>query len=90
MLPEYLIIDSKNNLIIGANKLAQTGKAESEGKIVPNGIIYNEYMIEGDFFKIPLGESQMDLTKFVKSESEIEEAMPQDTDATILYNYYYF
>ena len=90
LIPQYFIIDSKNNLITGANMLKETGNPDSEGKIVANDVIYNEYMTEGDFFKIPLGESALQIKKYIENGDVFDETIPQDTDATISYNYYYF
>ena len=70
--------------------LKETGNPNSEGKIVTNDVIYNEYMIEGDFFKIPLGERILHIKKYIENGDVLEEVIPQDTDATISYNYYYF
>lgn len=60
----YVVIDTKMNLIEGYN--ADNKKT---------GEIYNEYIINGTFFKIPMGESTMGLTSVAVS--------------AINYDYYY-
>lgn len=60
----YVVIDTKMNLIEGYN--ADNKKT---------GQIYNEYIINGTFFKIPMGESTMGLTSVAVS--------------AINYDYYY-
>lgn len=60
----YVVIDTKMNLIEGYN--ADNKKT---------GQIYNEYIINGTFFKIPMGESTMGLTTV--------------TVSAIDYDYYY-
>lgn len=44
----YLCIDSKTNLIQGCNSSFE-----------PTGTLYNEFLLAGDFFKIPLGETSL-------------------------------
>lgn len=43
---EYIRINSRTNLIEGCNS-----------NKIPTGTLYNEFLVAGDFFKIPLGES---------------------------------
>ena len=62
-----LRLDSKNNLVIDVN----------------TGEILNEYITEGDFFKIPLGESALNVEEFCADTAE-------NNKVTIDYNYYYF
>lgn len=46
----YICINSKNNLIEGC-----------DSNYLPTGNIYNKYINGGDFFKIPLGESNLNI-----------------------------
>lgn len=66
---EYIIIDSKNNLVEGYNN-------ENE----KTGTLYNQYIKDGDFFKIPLGEGTMQFTG-IKFTEGLE---------PLSYSYYYF
>jgi hypothetical protein len=62
-----LRLDSKSNLVMDVN----------------TGEILNEYITEGDFFKIPLGESALNVEEFCTDTAE-------NNEVTIDYNYYYF
>lgn len=68
-----LRLDSKNNLVIDAN----------------TGEILNEYVTEGDFFKIPLGEPILNVEEFRADTTENNEKA-QNNEVTIDYNYYYY
>lgn len=46
----YVCVNSKNNLIEGC-----------DSNYLPTGNIYNKYIVGGDFFKIPLGESSLNI-----------------------------
>ena len=50
----YLCINSKTNLI--------TGSINNDGKFIDTGTLYNKYITSGDFFNLPLGESQIEST----------------------------
>ena len=65
----YVFIDSKNNLVEGYND-----------KNKKTGTIYNQYIKDGDFFKIPLGEGAMQFTGINFTEGS----------EPLSYNYYYF
>lgn len=49
----YLIINSKTNLVEGAKTYNS-----STGKYTSTGNVYNKYISYGDFFQIPVGQSQ--------------------------------
>ena len=61
-----LLLDSKRNLLLDAN----------------TGEIYNEYIVEGDFFKIPLGQSKLTVKKLGADSMN-------DNDVMVEYDYYY-
>lgn len=52
-----------------------------------DGNLYNEHLTAGDFFKIPIDQSQIEVLKLDIEENEM---LPNDDDVTISYNYYYF
>ena len=72
-----LRIDSKNYLIYGEN--------DTDGEVK----ICNEYIVSGDFFKIPLGESELEVVKY-PTNSASEGIIPSADDVKISYNYYYY
>lgn len=53
----YLIINSKTNLVEGAKTYNS-----STGKYTSTGNVYNKYISYGDFFQIPVGQSQFLIT----------------------------
>ena len=66
----YIVIDTKINLIEGYRNNNKTGE------------IYNEYIKSGTFFKIPTGDSSMELIGITKE--------PDDSaEKSIEYDYYY-
>jgi phage-related protein len=69
-----LRLDSKNNLVIDAN----------------TGEILNEYVTEGDFFKIPLGEPILNVEEFRADTTTENNEKAQNNEVTIDYNYYYY
>lgn len=72
-MPEYIVIDSKTNLI----------KAGDD--------IYNEYIIEGDFFQIPMHTNlSEDVFLFMLELDQDGNLTNVIEDASIDYNYYYF
>lgn len=76
----YVIINTKLNLIEGyAIKEGEDGST----KEVKSGNIYNEYLIEGEFFKIPQQRSTLTIS-VEKTDSEIPSI------ESIEYSYFYF
>ena len=65
-IKKTLLLDSKRNLLLDAN----------------TGEIYNEYVVEGDFFKIPLGQSKLTVKKLGADSMN-------DDDVMVEYDYYY-
>ena len=75
-IPKYFILDSKTNLVHGADSNKNN-----------NGNIYNEFIVSGDFFNIPIGDSRILVQKIDASGTNMEQL---DEDVSISYNYYYF
>ena len=75
----YVVINTKLNLIEGY--VIEEGENGTK-KEIKSGNIYNEYLIEGDFFKIPQQRSTLKIG-VENDDSEIP-------SISIEYNYYYF
>lgn len=68
----------------GEDDLPEYLTIDSKSNLIESGNgFYNEYIVEGDFFKIPVGESQIEIKK-------IGGATVGNNEASITYNLYYF